>query len=299
MKKQMTVLLLGMMCSAFLVGCGNGETRTSEQTVVDEKSPTESAQQTETQESVSEEKSPAALDEPYVLIRETDTKLGTVTEYAYDENGDKVSKTVKRPNETMLWEYTTEYQEDGSKLVTESQGILVETGEVFSLDTKEYEYSSEVMLLRETLFTDGEKQMELLYEYDENGRLIRQNGTGRDMTKEFEYDESGNLIKQIDLGNNGEVEGWTTFEYDENGKEIMTHVFNSTGDEPNTYELCQWKYEYDEEGRVIKEWKEGTEHGGKYEHYEYEYDEYGNVCKKKDLGMNEMYEYAPLSTCIS
>ena len=49
----------------------------------------------------------------------------------------------------------------------------------------------------------------------------------------------------------------------------------------------------------IEEWKEGTEHGGKYEHYEYQYDEYGNVCKKKDLTLHTTYEYAPLSACVS
>lgn len=79
----------------------------------------------------------------------------------------------------------------------------------------------------------------------------------------------------------------------------MQHVFTSTGDEPRTYELCEWKYEYDGEGRVIEEWKEGTEMGGKYEHCEYEYDEYGNVCTKKDLTLHTTYEYAPLSAALS
>ena len=247
------------------------------------------------------------MDEPYVLVRETDTKSGNVTEYAYDENGDKVSETVTypdKPDETLYREYTTQYQEDGSKIVTESQTMLMKTGEAVSLYTYEYEYSPEGLLLRKTGFENGNLDGEILYEYDADGNLIRQSGKnapsiGRDLTKEFEYDENGNLTKQTDLDDNGEVEGWSTFEYDENGKEIMKHVFTSTGDEPRTYELCQWKYEYDGEGRVMEEWKEGTELGGKYEHYEYEYDEYGNMCKKKALTLHITYEYAPLSACVS
>ena len=308
MKTQMAILLAGMMMvSALLGGCGSTGQPASEQAVSSAESQQESSQQTEAPESSDEGENQAVLDEPYVLVRETDTKSGNVTEYAYDENGDKVSETVTypdKPDETLSREYTTQYQDDGSKIVTESQSILVKTGEAISPYTYEYEYSPEGLLLRKTGFENGNVDGEILYEYDEVGNLIRQSGEnapsiGRDLTKEFEYDESGNLTKQIDFDDNGEVEGWSTFEYDENGKEIMKHVFTSTGDEPRTYELCQWEYEYDAEGRIIEEWKEGTEIGGKYEHDEYEYDEYGNMCKKKDLTLNTTYEYAPLSACVS
>ena len=309
MKKQICMLLVGMMMvSALLGGCGHEGPQASEQAVSSAEPQQESSQQAETpEESSAEEEAQTALDEPYVLVRETDTKSGNVTEYAYDENGDKVSETVTypdKPDETLYREYTTQYQEDGSKIVTESQTMLMKTGEAVSLYTYEYEYSPEGLLLRKTGFENGNLDGEILYEYDADGNLIRQSGRnapsiGRDLTKEFEYDENGNLTKQTDLDDNGEVEGWSTFEYDENGKEIMKHVFTSTGDEPRTYELCQWKYEYDGEGRVMEEWKEGTELGGKYEHYEYEYDEYGNMCKKKDLTLHITYEYAPLSACVS
>lgn len=308
MKKQIVILLTGiLMASVLLSGCGSTGQQAPEQTASGSESQQESFQQTEAPESSDEGENQAVLDEPYVLVRETDTKSGNVTEYAYDENGDKISETVTypdKPDETLRREYTTQYQEDGSKIVTESQSILVKTGEAVSPYTYEYEYSPEGLLLRKTGFENGNVDGEILYEYDENGNLIRQSGKnapsiGRDLTKEFEYDESGNLTKQTDFDDNGEVEGWSTFEYDENGKEIMKHVFTSTGDEPRTYELCQWEYEYDAEGRITQEWKEGTEIGGKYEHYEYEYDEYGNMCKKKDLTLNTTYEYAPLSACVS
>ena len=222
MKKQIVILLTGiLMASVLLSGCGSTGQQAPEQTASGSESQQESSQQTEAPESSDEGENQAVLDEPYVLVRETDTKSGNVTEYAYDENGDKVSETVTypdKPDETLSREYTTQYQEDGSKIVTESQSILVKTGEAISPYTYEYEYSPEGLLLRKTGFENGNVDGEILYEYDENGNLIRQSGKnapsiGRDLTKEFEYDESGNLTKQTDFDDNGEVEGWSTFEY--------------------------------------------------------------------------------------
>ena len=309
MKKQVAVLLTGvMMASALLGGCGAEGPQASEQTVSSAESQQESSLQAETpEESSAEEEDQAALDEPYVLIRETYTKNGIVTEYAYDENGDKISETVSypdKPDETLYREYTTQYQEDGSKIVTESQTMLQATGEAISNATYEYDYNPEGLLVRKAGFYDGQLDGEVTYEYDENGNLTYQSETkatslGNAMAKKCEYDAAGNLVKETLLDSDGNVNRVYTYEYDGDGKQILQHEFNAAGEETVSYELCQWKYEYDEDGRVIQEWKEGTEHGGKFEHYEYEYDEYGNICKKKDLTLHITYEYAPLSACVS
>lgn len=309
MKKQVAILLTGvMMASALLGGCGSEGQQTSEQAVSGAEPQQESSLQAETpEESSAEEEAQAALDEPYVLIRETYTKNGIVTEYAYDENGDKISETVSypdKPDETLYREYTTQYQEDGSKIVTESQTMLQATGEAISNATYEYDYNPEGLLVRKAGFYDGQLDGEVTYEYDENGNLTYQSETkatslGNAMAKKCEYDAAGNLVKETLLDSDGNVNRVYTYEYDGDGKQILQHEFNAAGEETVSYELCQWKYEYDEDGRVIQEWKEGTEHGGKFEHYEYEYDEYGNICKKKDLTLHITYEYAPLSACVS
>ena len=309
MKKQVAVLLAGvMMASALLGGCGAEGPQASEQTVSSAESQQESSLQAETpEESSAEEEDQAALDEPYVLVRENSTKKGIITEYAYDENGDKISETVSypdKPDETLYREYTTQYQEDGSKIVTESQTMLQATGEAISNATYEYDYNPEGLLVRKAGFYDGQLDGEVTYEYDENGNLTYQSETkatslGNAMAKKCEYDAAGNLVKETLLDSDGNVNRVYTYEYDGDGKQILQHEFNAAGEETVSYELCQWKYEYDEDGRVIQEWKEGTEHGGKFEHYEYEYDEYGNICKKKDLTLHITYEYAPLSACVS
>ncbi len=297
MKKRIAFLAGILMLSITLSGCGDNENPASEPAVGGIGSQTSS----------SEGENQTASDEPYVLIRETYTKNGTVTEYAYDENGDKISETVTypdKPDETLYREYTTRYQEDGSKIVTESQTMLKATGEAISNATYEYEYNPEGLLVRKAGFYDGQLDGEVTYEYDENGNLTYQSETkatslGNAMAKKCEYDEAGNLVKETLLDSDGNVNRVYTYEYDADGKQILQHEFNAAGEEKLSYEPCEWKYEYDEEGRVIEEWKEGTEHGGKFEHYEYEYDENGNVCKKKNLTLNTTYEYAPLSACVS
>ena len=309
MKKQVAILLTGvMMASALLGGCGSEGQQASEQAVSGAEPQQESSLQAETpEESSAEEEAQAALDEPYVLVRENSTKKGIITEYAYDENGDKISETVSypdKPDETLYREYTTQYQEDGSKIVTESQTMLQATGEAISNATYEYDYNPEGLLVRKAGFYDGQLDGEVTYEYDENGNLTYQSETkatslGNAMAKKCEYDAAGNLVKETLLDSDGNVNRVYTYEYDGDGKQILQHEFNAAGEETVSYELYQWKYEYDEDGRVIQEWKEGTEHGGKFEHYEYEYDEYGNVCKKKDLTLHTTYEYAPLSACVS
>lgn len=281
MKKRIAFLAGILMLSITLSGCGDNENPASGSAVGG----------IDSQTSSSEGENQAASDEPYVLIRETYTKNGTVTEYAYDENGDKISETVTypdKPDETLYREYTTRYQEDGSKIVTESQTMLQATGEAISNATYEYTYNPEGLLVRKAGFYDGQLDGEVTYEYDENGNLTYQSETkatslGNAMAKKCEYDEAGNLVKETLLDSDGNVNRVYTYEYDADGKQILQHEFNAAGEEKLSYELCEWKYEYDEEGRVIEEWKEGTEHGGKFEHYEYEYDENGNVCKKKNL----------------
>lgn len=297
MKKRIAFLAGILMLSITLSGCGDNENPASGSAVGG----------IDSQTSSSEGENQAASDEPYVLIRETYTKNGTVTEYAYDEDGDKISETVTypdKPDETLYREYTTRYQEDGSKIVTESQTMLQATREAISNATYEYTYNPEGLLVRKAGFYDGQLDGEVTYEYDENGNLTYQSETkatslGNAMAKKCEYDEAGNLVKETLLDSDGNVNRVYTYEYDADGKQILQHEFNAAGEEKLSYELCEWKYEYDEEGRVIEEWKEGTEHGGKFEHYEYEYDENGNVCKKKDLTLNTTYEYAPLSACVS
>lgn len=307
MKRKTEIMMAGtMLIVMLLAGCGGAGQQASEQAADSIESRQESARQTDVQENTPEEETAAGLEEPYVLIREINTKNGTVTEYAYDENGDKISETIMyqdKPDETLCREYATRYQEDGSRIVTESQTILQATGEAISNAAYEYDYNREGLLVRKAGFYDGELDGEVTYEYDTNGNLTYQSETkasslGNAMAKKCEYDEDGNLVKETLLESEGNVNRIYTYEYDEDGKQILKHELNAAGEEIASSEPCEWKYEYDEKGRVIEEWKEGTEHGGKFEHYKYEYDEHGKLYKKEDLIRHTIYEYAPLQGMV-
>ena len=308
MKKKMGITLAGIMLIAtLLAGCGSTEQQASDQAAGSIESRQESSQQTETQESQAEEENKVGLDEPYVLVRESVQRNGMVIDYDYDERGDMTKKTYsykEKPNETHYKEYTTQYQEDGSKIVSESQDILEATGEAVFEETYEYEYNPDGFLVRKTGFKEnGEYQGEIIYEYDENGNLISQSEgkTGPGVTSlamSYEYDDAGDLIKETQYDFDGEVNQYWTYEYDQDGKQTVVHNYNPAGEEMVTAVECQWKYEYDEEGRVAEEWQESIDGGHKYEWYQYEYDDYGNVCKKKDVFHKTTYEYLPLSVYL-
>lgn len=310
MEKKRRRLLAGLiMCSVLLGGCSGETTKAAKQDVSGTEARSDAFSQTEAAESAEKEQEKDVFDEPYVLVRESiDKKNAVVYEYAYDEKGDKISETVsypKAPDETLYREYITEYQADGSKIVSESQTILQATGEAISQETFEYEYNAEGFLIRKTGFRDGEKQGEILFEYDEKGNQISQSegkaGSGAtSLAKQYEYDDAGNRIKEIWFGLDGAQNRSYTYAYDEDGKEIERRTFNASGEELTDERMqSQWRYEYDEEGRITEEWKEGLDAGHTREHYQYEYDEYGNVCKKKDLTQKITYEYLPLSVYLA
>ena len=142
----------------------------------------------------------------------------------------------------------------------------------------EYEYNPDGLLNRKTGFNgNGEYQGEIIYEYDENGNLISQS-----------EGKTGPGITSLAM----------SYEYDQDGKQTVKHNYNPAGEEMIEAVECQWKYEYDGEGRVIEEWQESVDGGHKYEWYQYEYDAYGNICKKTDVFNKTIYEYLPLSVYL-
>ncbi|XP_041349516.1 uncharacterized protein LOC121368836 [Gigantopelta aegis] len=130
---------------------------------------------------------------------------------------------------------------------------------------------------------------DFLYEYDEQGRVIRKkrikakdgdDGSGSEY--EFEYDDKGRLIKQkrVNAKGDGDESGSEVeYEYDEEGNLIkQKRILKKAGGE-------QIEFEYDAEGRIIRQRrinKQGDGQGSGSE-YEYEYDEHGNLKGKKKI----------------
>lgn len=160
----------------------------------------------------------------------------------------------------------------------------------------EYRYDAEG---REIFRTN--QSGEFTSEYDENGNLVKvilKNGETV-TTTEYEYDENGYRIKESTYNTYGELKEYKTFENDSDGREIHQRVFGADGSEPNTYGRYEWKYEYDEKGRVIEEYRTDVERGGKSYQKKFVYDENGRISKEYDSFNNEWLTYIPLSQYLA
>lgn len=153
----------------------------------------------------------------------------------------------------------------------------------------------------------GDANASISYVYDQQGRLIRETG---DNSYAYTYDENGNLIQK--LWYNGSTISGTpyceyNYHYDEYGQVVWASVdfrdfdtYDHEEDFINTYddqgriiehrstrETGQtYVYEYDYQGRLIREQVIGNGNNGVYQKgialydYHYEYDAFGNLIKE-------------------
>ena len=77
----------------------------------------------------------------------------------------------------------------------------------------------------------------MFYEYDAEGRLIRKSGqdtetSGTELPETYEYDAAGNMIKQTVWNEDGTMEGWREFTYDEEGRQTQQKNFRRCRSSP-------------------------------------------------------------------
>lgn len=215
------------------------------------------------------------------------------TEYEYDAAGnllsEKKSTIYMYGDEEYVDTSTKEYEYDAA-------GNLISITNSNSAYPQTFEYDAAGNLIR---FVDGTPNYWTEYQYDETGNLIKEikHADGNEDLEKFdyidqvnEYDTSGNLIKEI-INNNG-------FSGSHYGRYLLEQKFDAAGN------LIKWdeyrdgseqvtssrEYEYDEEGRIIKEtyinyvdydgnfYDEPLSNTSTYS-YEEEYDELGNLIR--------------------
>ena len=166
-------------------------------------------------------------------------------EYAYDDQGRMIREVVLRGNpdfNILELSYTTEYtyDKDGNRT---SRTWTYQNGSTTRTD---YTYDKDGNLIRE-------KTGEIIvveYVYDKRGKLLEENY--QDATVQYTYDKDGNLIKkQRDEQVNTTSEYVNEYFYDENGR-LIKETYQGYGNSVSQEVKATTLYSYDQDGNLIK-----------------------------------------------
>ena len=245
MKKLLTLLLAALMISAviFITACEDKHTElpaiTISSTSKEQPPETTTKENVGTTSPVVKEPIESSNVKKAVYYRED----GTVSsEYEYNENGYIISETLYDTNgkKSRYRAYLGTGVEDDSTLTEEIR---------YRLDGKKtyhhkYEYDSNGRLIKDTAIPGAS----LIYEYDESGRVIRRSTILSDGSLKnysvIEYTEGGR--KESRYSREGVL--WSTTEY--SGEKIKSSVsYSYIGTNINSYTVS----EYNSSGRTTKE----------------------------------------------
>ncbi len=179
-----------------------------------------------------------------------------------------------KDSEDLLRGFTFQYSEISETKTEEDDYSGTQTTYKYNkdgqiLEKSEYDYD----------YWDSELTNKEIYEYDENGRILRyieHTGSGSLILEvRYTYDSIGNLIRKTSNGEESYYNYEYTFEYDDKGNKVLENRYNYEGELYYTY-----KYTYDDNGNIITETKYDDE--GELEYtYEYTYDDKGNETQVK------------------
>ena len=166
-------------------------------------------------------------------------------EFTFDKNGNKITEiTYNDGTEYYRVNYT--YDEQGYMTVVE---FVSQQSEMLNF-RYEYEYGENGLPVKQTIMNSKGKQTnEILFEYDEQGREIRNVDKNEVIT--YTYGENGSYVKRWESLNSDWVSE-TEVVYDQNGALILERTVQNGNDTKD-------QYEYDEQGRRIRRetWQNG------------------------------------------
>ena len=192
----------------------------------------------------------------------------TEAQIEYDESGRPVRLTVYMPDETVM-EVESIFDQDGNwvgltyqnpwgniaRAEYNADGKLTQTIiflEDGTAERKLYSYDEHGQLIRYCGYNkNGELSdgYEYEYTYDAEGRIEKSRKTdlryGGTEVLEYEFDAEGRQIKETRFYESeylSGLQGWTVFEYDDNGNRIRSSYYNDSG-EMEQYEIYEWTYE--------------------------------------------------------
>lgn len=209
-------------------------------------------------------------------------------ETVFDEAGRPLEQTMTDNEDHSITVFRNTYDEKGN---------LIRTNEYYFDDMEfytEYEYDDEGKVVKEKVVA-GDMSGTLEYTYDENGNQILEISRTPvgDGSIESSYDRNGNLIKRVIKNEKGDVESTEEYEYDDNDNKVKyvltTDVYTDTTEYIYEGSNLVREVNYDEEGEqaAIDYEYDGNNNLVKITESGYlgntvtenEYDEYGNIVK--------------------
>lgn len=175
-------------------------------------------------------------------------------------------------NNTLRLEEIDALPDEAGKELRLAGVIEIKDGQI-SLVRSRYLYNDRNQLIRRDSITSDWGHSYLLFSYDDSGNCVKKESwdTGKsEPTDEtvYEYDEKGRVIREEST-----LYGTLTYTYTEHPEdqttEVLKHCVWTAGVEEDIKEIK------DSEGRVLEEYYE-DENGRLYLKYSHEYDEHGN-----------------------
>ena len=240
-------------------------------------------------------------EEQAMLIKTRKAFLNGVPAYVdeYDLDGNIVKGTNYDSEGNVRDSFEFEYSATGKAI---SQVRYLPSGEIF--DTAKFEYDASDKLLKGTFYSpDG--AVRALYEYEyEDGLLVGDTytGEGPNIRHDYEYNQNGSLVKESKTVEDPYNYSWIVYSYDATG---MLETAITYTDHPNTpdegIEDEDWdkteEYEHDALGNVTKMITTTNRGDGQIEKVTvvYEYNSDGRLIKETstDTGIYDQYSEAP------
>lgn len=203
-KMKEKVLLLAVVVSLFMFGCG----KTEEIIVSSGSVPEEEVVEEIAEEAVEEVVEEAEEVEEEQMGEQKCVRVtlngNTVRTYEYDSNGNLV-KEVEYDYDGTTINSEREYDTNGNLIKEVNYTGVINTYSIFWNITDPYEYEYEY---------DTNGNLIKVVQRDSNGMIIRE--------REYEYDVNGNVIKEVRYYE-GEFDSWYEYEYDLHYSQVSGH----------------------------------------------------------------------------
>lgn len=222
------------------------------------------------------------------------------TAYVYNDAGEKVEEVHMFDNEP--YEHLTFRYDDKGNMLDESK--FDEEGNLLEKQVNEYDDKGNVT--RQQLFEGDELAQEVTFEYNDASQCVIETNSktteGQKEITRYTYNDQGKKIRSETTDANGNLQGYVTVEYDENGN-AYRYTSETVGFYPSKMVN---QIVYDDQGRAIESEYYDVLHGYMLSKESLSYDEEGNVkqqdifeinpqqeMKKTHYSLQLVYEYFP------